>query len=49
MKLDGHLQDIADDLGLSREALYRTLVKLESGGLIMRTKTTILLRKSSFA
>ena len=49
VKLDGHLQDIADDLGLSREALYRTLVKLESGGLIMRTKTTILLRKSSFA
>jgi CRP-like cAMP-binding protein len=44
--LDGRLQDIAGDLGLSREALYRTLAKLEEGGLITRTKTTIMLRKS---
>ncbi len=45
VKLDGPLQDIAGDLGLSREALYRALARLESGGVIARTKTTIVLRK----
>jgi CRP/FNR family transcriptional regulator, dissimilatory nitrate respiration regulator len=49
VRLEGPLQDIAGDLGLSREALYRTLAKLESSGFIARTKTTIVLRKSTVA
>lgn len=47
--LDGKLQDIAGDLGLSREALYRTLAKLETRGLIARAEATIVLRKSAIA
>lgn len=49
VRLDAPLQDIAGELGLSREALYRTLAKLESDGLVARTKTTIVLRKSLIA
>jgi CRP-like cAMP-binding protein len=47
--LDGPLQDIAGDLGMSREALYRALAKLEVAGHVVRTKTTIVLRKSALA
>jgi CRP/FNR family transcriptional regulator, dissimilatory nitrate respiration regulator len=47
--LDGPLQDFAGDLGLSREALYRALAKLEAAGHVVRTKTTIVLRKSALA
>jgi CRP/FNR family transcriptional regulator, dissimilatory nitrate respiration regulator len=47
--LDGPLQDIAGDLGLSREALYRALAKLEVAGHVVRTRTTIVLRKSALA
>jgi len=42
VKLRGQLQDIASDLGLTREALYRTLASLE----IERAGARILLKKS---
>jgi CRP-like cAMP-binding protein len=44
VKVDGLLQDIAFDLGLTREAFYRTLATLESEGLIERRGDRILLR-----
>jgi CRP/FNR family transcriptional regulator, dissimilatory nitrate respiration regulator len=46
VNLQGQLQDIAGDLGLTREALYRTLANLERAGAIKRTGTRILLKKS---
>jgi CRP-like cAMP-binding protein len=46
MKLRGPLQDIAGELGLTREALYRTLAGLERAGAIERDGPTILLKKS---
>src|SRR6266480_1389822 len=36
VELRGQLQDIASDLGLTREALYRTLTSLERAGAIER-------------
>ena len=39
------LQDIAGELGLTREALYRTLAALERAGAIERTGTRIVLKK----
>src|SRR4029077_7990089 len=36
VKLRGQLQDIASELGLTREALYRTLASLERSGAIER-------------
>ena len=44
--LRSQLQDIAGELGLTREALYRTLASLEQAGTIERTNTRILLKKS---
>jgi CRP-like cAMP-binding protein len=44
VKVDGLLQDIAFDLGLTREAFYRTLATVESEGLIERRGDRILLR-----
>lgn len=44
--LRGQLQDIASELGLTREALYRTLASLERAGAIERTGGRILLKKS---
>jgi CRP/FNR family transcriptional regulator, dissimilatory nitrate respiration regulator len=44
--IEGELQDLAADLGLSREALYRTLARLESDGAISRDEQGIVLRKS---
>lgn len=44
--IDGHLQDLAADLGLSREALYRTLAALEADGVIERSAMGILLKKT---
>jgi CRP/FNR family transcriptional regulator, dissimilatory nitrate respiration regulator len=41
---DGQLQDIAAEIGISREALYRTLAALETEGYLTRTDTAILLR-----
>ena len=46
VNLRGQLQDIASELGLTREALYRTLASLERVGWIERTGTRIVLKKS---
>jgi len=43
--LDGQLQDVAAELGLTREAFYRTLAGLEADGAIVRGKGRITLRK----
>lgn len=43
--LPGQLQDIAADIGLTREALYRTLAALEKRGAIARTGRRIVLKK----
>jgi CRP/FNR family transcriptional regulator, dissimilatory nitrate respiration regulator len=43
--VEGQLQDIAAEIGISREALYRTLAALEAEGCLTRTETTILLKK----
>jgi CRP/FNR family transcriptional regulator, dissimilatory nitrate respiration regulator len=43
--IDSRLQDIAEEIGLSREALYRTLAGLEAEGSIRRTQATITLAK----
>src|SRR5579864_3164125 len=39
--IEGQLQDIAAEIGVSREALYRTLAALEAEGSLMRTETEI--------
>jgi len=44
--IEGQLQDIAAEIGITREALYRTLAALEAEGLLTRTQTVIMLRKS---
>jgi CRP-like cAMP-binding protein len=44
--LRSQLQDIASELGLTREALYRTLASLEQAGAIERAGARILLKKS---
>jgi CRP-like cAMP-binding protein len=44
--VEGQLQDIAAEIGMSREALYRTLAALEAEGHLTRTETAILLKKS---
>jgi CRP/FNR family transcriptional regulator, dissimilatory nitrate respiration regulator len=44
--IDGQLQDIAAEIGMTREALYRTLAALESEGFLTRTDTAIVLKKS---
>lgn len=46
VNLRGQLQDIASELGLTREALYRTLAGLERAGAIERNDKRILLKKS---
>ncbi len=46
VNLPGHLQDIASDLGLTREALYRTLASLEQAGAIERADACIVIKKS---
>ena len=44
--IEGRLQDIAAEIGMTREALYRTLATLESEGRLTRTDTAIRLTKS---
>ncbi|SRR6266571_1393036 len=44
--IEGQLQDIAAEIGMTREALYRTLATLEAEGCLTRTETAILLKKS---
>ncbi len=46
VNLRSQLQDIASELGLTREALYRTLASLERAGAIERAGARILLKKS---
>jgi len=46
VNMRGQLQDIAGELGLTREALYRTLASLERAGAIDRAGTRIVLKKS---
>ena len=46
IEIEGQLQDIAAEIGMTREALYRTLAVLEAKGHLTRTNTTILLKKS---
>ncbi len=43
--LDGPLQDLAADLGLTREALYRTLSGLHASGQIVRDGAQITLKR----
>jgi CRP/FNR family transcriptional regulator, dissimilatory nitrate respiration regulator len=44
--IEGQLQDIAAEVGMTREALYRALARLEAEGSITRTETLIMLKKS---
>jgi CRP/FNR family transcriptional regulator, dissimilatory nitrate respiration regulator len=44
--IEGQLQDIAAEIGITREALYRSLAALESEDHLTRTETAILLTKS---
>jgi len=46
VNLRGQLQDIASELGLTREAFYRTLASLARTGAIERAGSRILLKKS---
>src|SRR6202790_1247067 len=45
VKLRGQLQDIASELGLTREALYRTLASLERSGAIERAGDQIMVTR----
>jgi CRP-like cAMP-binding protein len=47
--IEGQLQDIAAEVGLTREALYRTLAALEAEGSLTRMDGSIVLRKSADA
>ena len=42
--VEGQLQDIAAEIGITRESLYRTLAALENEGHLTRTETAILLK-----
>ncbi len=43
--IEGQLQDIAAEIGVSREVLYRTLAALEADGHLTRSESAILLKK----
>lgn len=45
MPLEGTLMDLAAEIGLTHEALYRTLASLEKEGVICRTRSAIARRK----
>jgi len=45
LHFEGYLKDLAFDLGLTHETLYRTLGKLEKEGVIERTPHSITLKK----
>jgi len=47
--IEGQLQDIAAEVGLTREALYRTLAGLEAEGVLARVGSVMVLRKSDRA
>ena len=44
--LKGELQDVASELGLTREAFYRTIASLERAGAIKRSSARIVLKSS---
>jgi CRP/FNR family transcriptional regulator, dissimilatory nitrate respiration regulator len=44
--IEGQLQDVAAEVGLTREALYRTLAGLEAEGVLARTGSGIKLKNS---
>jgi len=44
VRLDGTLMDLAAEIGLTHEALYRALADLEKRGVIARTRSAIVLR-----
>ncbi|HLY90778.1 MAG TPA: helix-turn-helix domain-containing protein, partial [Acetobacteraceae bacterium] len=44
--LEGQLQDIAAEIGVTRETLYRTLAALEDEGQLARSGSAILLKKT---
>jgi CRP-like cAMP-binding protein len=44
--MKGALQDVAGELGLTREAFYRTLASLEKTGAIKRSGARIVIRKT---
>jgi CRP-like cAMP-binding protein len=46
VRLAGTLMDLAAEIGLTHEALYRTLAALEKAGAIARSRDKITLRKS---
>ena len=46
IEIEGQLQDIAAEIGITREALYRTLATLEAEGQLARTETAIVLKKA---
>jgi DNA-binding phage protein len=43
--VDGTLMELASEIGLSHEVLYRTLAKLEKGGALSRTASAIVVSK----
>ncbi len=45
MPVEGTLLDLAAEIGLTPEALYRTLAELEKEGVVLRTTSGIMLRK----
>jgi CRP/FNR family transcriptional regulator, dissimilatory nitrate respiration regulator len=45
MSVDGTLLDLATEIGLTPEALYRTLAQLEKEGVVRRTRSGIVLRR----
>jgi CRP-like cAMP-binding protein len=47
LRLEGTLLNLAAELGLTHEVLYRTLADLEKAGAITRTRSSIILRKKS--
>jgi CRP-like cAMP-binding protein len=49
VKLAGQIQDIASELGLTREALYRTLASLQEAGVIERSGARIVITGSKGA
>jgi CRP-like cAMP-binding protein len=46
VRMKSELQDIASELGLTREAFYRTLASLEHAGAIEHSGARILLKRA---
>ena len=48
VSVEGQYQDIAAEIGLTREALYRALARLQADGLLTREASGIVLKKFTF-